>query len=72
VAKGIIKFFNESRGYGFIESALAAETDGRDLFVHYTQIADDGYRTLKEGQEVTFDVREGRRGLEAINVHQVS
>jgi len=42
------------------------------VFVHHTQIADDGYRTLKEGEEVEFDIREGRRGPEAVNVRKMS
>ncbi len=71
--KGIIKFFSESRGYGFIEAEeTAPEKDTRnDLFVHHSQIAEKGYRTLEEGDEVTFDVREGQRALEAVNVHRI-
>ncbi len=67
--KGVIKFFNESRGYGFIEQGAPEQVQ---VFVHHTQIADDGYRTLKEGEEVEFDIREGRRGPEAVNVHKMS
>ena len=64
--RGIIKFFNESKGYGFIES------DQRDnIFVHYSAIKQEGYKTLKEGEEVWFDVRQGQRGLEAVNVHKI-
>lgn len=64
--RGIIKFFNESKGYGFIES------DQRDnIFVHYSAIKQDGYKTLREGEEVWFDVRQGQRGLEAVNVHKI-
>lgn len=64
--RGIIKFFNESKGYGFIES------DRRDnIFVHYSAIKQGGYRTLREGEEVWFDVRQGHRGLEAVNVHKI-
>ncbi len=64
--RGIIKFFNETKGYGFIES------DQKDnIFVHHSSIKNDGYKTLKEGQEVWFDVRDGQRGLEAVNVHKI-
>jgi len=71
--RGTIKFFNESRGYGFIKSNGGSEEEEKnELFVHHTQIAEKGYRTLKEGDEVTFDVKEGQRGLEAVNVQRVS
>lgn len=64
--RGIIKFFNEQKGYGFIES------DQKDsIFVHHSSIKQEGYRTLKEGQEVWFDVRQSQRGLEAVNVHKI-
>lgn len=63
--KGVIKFFNENRGYGFIKSS-----ERTDVFVHHSQIAENGYRTLQEGDEVTFDVRDGQRGPEAVNVHR--
>jgi CspA family cold shock protein len=63
---GIIKYFSENRGYGFIESE---EIDR--LFVHHSQIQVSGYRTLKEGERVSFDVKKGRRGLEAVNVHKL-
>lgn len=64
--RGIIKFFNEQKGYGFIESENIDS-----IYVHYSAIKKIGYKTLKEGQEVWFDVREGQRGLEAINVHKI-
>lgn len=64
--RGIIKFFNESKGYGFIESE---QED--NIFVHHSAIKKGGYKTLQEGQEVWFDVKRGRRGLEAINVHKI-
>jgi CspA family cold shock protein len=64
--RGIIKFFNETKGYGFIES------DQEDsIFVHHSAIKKGGYKTLQEGQEVWFDVRRGRRGVEAVNVHKI-
>jgi CspA family cold shock protein len=66
--KGVITFFNEKKGYGFIE---AEETPTPGVFVHHSQIAHSGYRTLKEGEVVVFDVREGSGGLEAVNVHKL-
>lgn len=74
--RGIIKFFNERRGYGFISFDGTPETRQQvaegEVFVHYSQIIEDGYRTLKEGQQVTFDLKESKRGLEAINVQKLS
>jgi CspA family cold shock protein len=74
--RGIIKFFSERRGYGFISFAVSQEADGKstdgEAFVHYSQINAEGYRTLKEGQEVTFDLKESKRGLEAVNVQKLS
>jgi CspA family cold shock protein len=64
--RGVIKFFNEGKGYGFIKSDRK-----ESIFVHYSSIRGPGNRTLKEGQEVWFDVREGQRGLEAVNVHEI-
>ena len=63
---GVITFFNDHKGYGFIEG------ENKDnLYVHHTSIRHPGYRTLKEGQEVWFDVRRGQHGLEAVNVHKI-
>ncbi|NIM19788.1 MAG: cold shock domain-containing protein [Candidatus Latescibacteria bacterium] len=64
--RGVIKYFSERRGYGFIE----CDTDQR-IFVHHSEIKGEGYRTLREGQVVRFDVRESKRGLEAVNVHKL-
>ena len=61
--EGKVKWFNPKKGYGFI-----AATDGRDIFVHYSNIVGDGYKTLNEGDSVTFDVVEGEKGLRAENV----
>jgi len=61
--KGKVKWFNNSKGYGFIE-----RENGEDVFVHYTSIVGDGYRTLEEGQAVEFEVVEGKKGLQATNV----
>ena len=64
--QGVIKFFNDRKGYGFIES------DGKDtIYVHYSSIRKGGYKTLKEGEEVWFDVKESQRGLEAVDVHEI-
>ena len=61
---GTVKWFNGTKGYGFITNA---ET-GEDVFVHFTGIVADGFKTLEEGQSVTFDVTEGNRGPQATNV----
>ena len=62
-SKGRVKWFNERRGYGFIE-----QSNGDDLFVHYSAIEGTGFKTLEEGQEVEFDIIEGPKGLQAANV----
>ncbi|WP_010300939.1 cold-shock protein [Kurthia senegalensis] len=61
--EGTVKWFDGSKGYGFIESA-----QGEDIFVHFTGIVADGFRTLNEGQRVQFDIVEGNRGSQAANV----
>ena len=60
---GTVKWFNASKGYGFIE-----RDSGEDLFVHYSEISGDGYRSLDEGQRVEFTIAEGQKGLQAQNV----
>ena len=60
---GKVKFFNAEKGYGFITAE-----DGKDIFVHFSAIVADGFKSLEEGQNVTFDVVEGDRGLQASNV----
>ena len=64
---GKVKFFNAEKGYGFITTA-----EGKDVFVHFSAIQKEGYKTLNEGQEVSFDVIEGDRGPQAANVVEVS
>lgn len=64
--KGRVKWFNETKGFGFIE-----RTNGPDVFVHYSAIAGEGFRSLEEGQEVQFDVTEGPKGLQATNVVKI-
>lgn len=64
MAKGKIKWFNNAKGFGFI----APQDGGADVFVHFSAIQADGYRTLNEGQDVTYDVEQGPKGLQAVNV----
>jgi CspA family cold shock protein len=64
--KGVIKWFNESKGFGFI-----TREDGVDVFVHFTDIQDDGFKTLSEGQSVSFDIADGPKGPKAINVVKI-
>ena len=63
MTKGVVKWFNSSKGYGFIE-----QEDGPDVFVHHTGINSNGFRTLDEGDQVTFEITEGRKGPAAVNV----
>lgn len=67
MARGKVKWFNEKKGYGFITM-----DNGEDVFVHYTAIAGQGYRTLQEGEEVEFEVVKGKKGLQASKVTRVS
>ena len=60
---GRVKWFNDNKGYGFIERA-----EGDDVFVHFNAIVGDGYRSLEEGQRVEFNVVQGQKGLQAANV----
>ena len=63
MATGKVKWFNASKGYGFIE-----QSDGEDVFVHFSQIQEEGFKTLAEGQDVEFEVANGEKGLQARNV----
>jgi CspA family cold shock protein len=63
-----VKWFNESKGYGFIEP----DGGGRDVFVHYSAIQGEGYKTLSEGQAVEFEVMQGEKGPQASNVSKAS
>jgi CspA family cold shock protein len=63
VATGTVKWFNAEKGYGFI-----SQPEGADVFVHYSAIEMNGYRSLEEGQQVEFEVTEGPKGLQAANV----
>ncbi len=64
-SEGIVKWFNQRKGYGFISRA-----DGEDIFVHYSDIKSEGFKTLAEGDKVNFDVVEGEKGPRAENVVQ--
>jgi cold shock protein len=61
--KGVVKWFNAAKGYGFIQRST-----GEDVFVHYSALQMDGYRTVDEGAEVEFEVKQGPKGLQAENV----
>ncbi|HCZ8386336.1 TPA: cold-shock protein [Staphylococcus aureus] len=63
---GTVKWFNAEKGFGFIE-----QENGGDVLVHFSGIASDGYKTLEEGQKVTFEITEGQRGDQAVNVQTV-
>ncbi|WP_318507188.1 cold-shock protein [Bacillus sp. T3] len=63
--RGKVKWFNSEKGFGFIE-----REGGEDVFVHFSAIQSEGYKSLEEGQEVTFDVEQGQRGPQAANVHK--
>ncbi len=68
MAKGNVKWFNDSKGYGFISVADPNGNDVKDVFVHHSAIMAEGYRSLAEGQEVEFDILQGEKGLQAANV----
>lgn len=63
MANGTVKWFNESKGFGFI-----TRDDGTDVFAHYSAIADEGFKTLADGDAVSFDVVDGDKGLKAANI----
>ncbi len=63
MAEGVVKWFNESKGFGFIE-----QESGEDVFVHYSAITGDGFKTLREGQRVEFEITQGPKGPQAANV----
>jgi CspA family cold shock protein len=67
LAQGTVKWFSNEKGYGFIE-----REDGDDLFVHFSEIAVDGYRTLAQGQRVEFEITQGDKGLQASKVTPIS
>jgi CspA family cold shock protein len=66
LANGIVKWFNNKKGFGFIQ-----QEEGPDLFVHFSAIIGEGFKTLNEGEEVTFEIEEGERGAKAVNVSRL-
>ncbi len=67
VLKGVVKWFNDAKGFGFIE-----HESGQDVFVHYSVIDQDGFKTLKDGEPVEYELREGDKGLNASRVSRVN
>lgn len=66
MVKGTVKWFNNKKGYGFI-----TPENGNDVFVHFSAISGDGYKSLEEGQAVQFEIKEGPKGQEAANVSKI-
>lgn len=66
MVQGIVKWFNGQKGYGFI-----TQDDGQDVFVHYSAINGQGFRSLEEGQRVEFEITQGAKGLQAANVSKI-
>ena len=66
MSKGTVKWFNNKKGYGFI-----SDEEGKDVFVHYSGITMEGFKSLEEGQEVEYDIVDGEKGPQAINVNRL-
>ena len=66
MAKGKVKWFNDAKGFGFLE-----QENGEDVFCHFSAITGDGFKSLKEGDDVEFDVAKGQKGLQAANVRKI-
>lgn len=67
MAQGTVKWFNAEKGFGFISTE-----DGQDVFAHFSAIQTNGFKTLEEGQKVAFDVEEGQRGPQAVNITKLA
>lgn len=67
MASGTVKWFNDQKGYGFV----APDDGGKDIFVHHTAIQSEGFRSLAEGQRVTYEIEQGPKGPQAVLVHAV-
>ena len=67
MAQGTVKWFNNTKGYGFI-----SDSEGKDIFVHFSGISMDGFKTLEEGASVQFEVTEGAKGPQAVNVSVIA
>ena len=67
IKRGVVKWFNDAKGFGFIE-----HESGKDVFVHYSVIESDGFKTLKDGEEVDYELKEGEKGLHAARVVRVN
>ncbi|WP_458525460.1 cold-shock protein [Onishia taeanensis] len=68
MATGTVKWFNDTKGFGFI----SPDDGGDDLFAHFSEIQADGFKSLQDGQKVSFDVTQGKKGLQAANIKPVS
>ena len=66
MAEGEVKWFNDSKGFGFLK-----QENGEDVFVHFSAIQSEGFKSLKEGDRVTFDIVQGPKGLQAANVQKI-